>query len=191
MIKYSSLSDAKRNACLILSEDAVTIREKKSIFYNDEKPETRIRFSLMHELGHILLNTDEEFAANVFASNILAPRIAIQYSCKNYRDVMNLFELSEEAANIAFNDHKRWRLYLVTHNNKMSEIDNVLYHHFYNRKVQKFVYRSCECMICGRKMYNTYDRDCGICTLPRYSYSSFNELDRQLLVAENNWLYGE
>lgn len=145
----------------------------------------------MHELGHILLNSEDEFAANIFASNILAPRIAIQYACKNYRDVMNLFRLSEEAANIAYNDYKRWRLYIVTHNNQMGEIDNVLYKHFYNTKARKFVYCSSECMICGRKMYNTFDKDCGVCSLPRYSYSSFSELDRQLLIAENTWLYGE
>jgi ribosomal protein L37E len=145
----------------------------------------------MHELGHILLDSEDEFAANVFASNILAPRIAIQYSCKNYKEVMNLFALSEEAANIAFNDYRRWRLYIVNHNNKMSEIDMALYNHFYNKKVRKFVYKSNECLICGRKMYNTFDKDCGICTLPRYTYPSYNELDRQLIVAENTWLYGE
>ncbi|WP_455719013.1 ImmA/IrrE family metallo-endopeptidase [Anaerosporobacter sp.] len=167
------------------------MRETKSIFYNDEKPETRIRFSLMHELGHILLDSEDEFAANVFASNILAPRIAIQYSSKNYKDVMNLFGLSEEAANIAFNDYKRWRLYIVNHNNKMSVNDQALYQHFYNAKVQKFVYKSNECIFCGRKLYNTFDRECGVCMLPRYAPQSYSELDRQLIVAENTWLYGE
>ncbi len=151
----------------------------------------RIRFSLMHELGHILLDSEEESAANIFASNILAPRIAIQYSCKNYKDVMNLFGLSEEAADIAFNDYKRWRRFIVTHNNKMNETDEVLYNHFYNKRIKKFVYQTSECVICGRKMYNTFDPDCGVCTLPRYSYSAFNELDQQLQVAENSWLYGE
>lgn len=191
LVSYSSLSARKREACIQLSEDALTFPDSKTIYYNDEKPETRIRFSLMHELGHIILDTEDETSANVFSSNILAPRIAIHYSCKNYRDVMNIFGLSEEASNIAFDDYRRWIRYIVTHNNKMSELDKKLYKHFYNQRAKKFVYKLNECMLCGRKMYNTFDKDCGACTLPRYSYSRFDELENQLLIAENTWLYGE
>lgn len=153
-------------------------------------------FTLMHELGHKILghtnylDKHSESEANIFASNILAPRMAIHYSCKNYRDVMNVFGLSEEASIIAFNDYKRWRRYIVAHNNKMSKLDKDLYKHFYNQRAKKFVYKHSECAICGRKMYNTNNIDCGVCTLPRYAYPRFDDLDRQL-VAENNWLYGE
>lgn len=191
LVTYSSLSIRKKEACIKLSEDALIIPDNKTIYYNDEKPETRIRFSLMHELGHIILDTDDEFSANIFSSNILAPRIAIHYSCKNYFDVMNVFDLSEEASNIAFDDYRRWIRYIVTHNQKMSELDAKLYKHFYSSKAKKFVYKINECMLCGRKMYNSFENDCGVCTLPRYSYSRFDELDNQLLIAENNWLYGE
>lgn len=193
--KYSDLSQAKQAHCYLVSDDAFTLND--TVFYNDTTNSSRIMFTLMHELGHkVLAHTDyldkqSEFEANVFASNIIAPRIAIHYSCKNYHDVMNIFGLSEEAANIAFDDYKRWRRYIVTHNNKMSELDKNFYNHFYNQRANKFVYKLNECLICGRKMYNSFDKDCGVCTLPRYSYSRFDELDNQLLMAENNWLYGQ
>lgn len=49
------------------------------IFYNDSAPNNRIRFTLMHELGHIILGHHEsdkisERQANFFASLILMPR---------------------------------------------------------------------------------------------------------------------
>lgn len=193
--KYSDLSTTKQEHCYLVSEDAFTLND--IVFYNDTVNSSRTMFTLMHELGHKVLghtdylNKQSEIEANLFASNIIAPRIAIHYSSKNYRDVMNIFGLSEEAANIAFDDYKRWRRYIVTHNNKMSELDKKLYKHFYNQRAKEFVYKNGECTICGRKLYNTNTRDCGICTLPRYAYSKFDELDNQLLIAENYWLYGE
>ena len=77
--------------------DAFTLwyENRHLIFYNQENPETRIRFSVAHELGHILIghkfqtvhsgkitlinrepsNEDkpEEKEANMFASRLLAP----------------------------------------------------------------------------------------------------------------------
>lgn len=71
-------------------------RDTYMILYNEARPETRIRFSLAHELGHIVLGhlnnerteisrggVDDptyyalEGAANTFAGNLLAPPILI------------------------------------------------------------------------------------------------------------------
>lgn len=47
-----------------------------------------------------------EAEANFFASNILAPRMAIHYArCKNEADVARIFEVSCEAAQYAFDDY--------------------------------------------------------------------------------------
>lgn len=77
------------------------------IAYNDNKTKCRIRFSLMHELGHIVLNTTSEDAADCFASNILAPR-SLMYNlhCGNAEDVHNVFEMSYSAANRAWYDYR-------------------------------------------------------------------------------------
>lgn len=55
------------------SQDAFTFFDKKLILYNDKAYRRRIRFSLMHECGHIVLGTDDEDAADQFAAEILAP----------------------------------------------------------------------------------------------------------------------
>ncbi|WP_195611350.1 ImmA/IrrE family metallo-endopeptidase [[Clostridium] symbiosum] len=77
------------------------------IAYNDNKTKCRIRFSLMHELGHIILNTSSEDAADCFASNILAPR-SLMYNlhCENAEEVHTTFEISYAAANRAWYDYR-------------------------------------------------------------------------------------
>ncbi|WP_167957363.1 hypothetical protein [Anaerosporobacter faecicola] len=109
-----------------------------------------------------------------------------------YKDLINQerIGLSEEAANIAFDDFKRWKRYIVTHNNLMGIADKKLYSHFYNKREKKFIYKKSECSICGKVIYNSFDTYCGICLLPTKINARYDELDRQLLSAENFWLYG-
>ncbi len=106
--RYSNLSQRKRAQCMELSPDACTV--KKTIYYNDEKPEARIRFSLMHELGHIVTGSQEEKDADLFAGCVLAPPTAIvmMKECNTYEDVMRIFGLSEAAANIALGTARHW-----------------------------------------------------------------------------------
>lgn len=53
IIKYNDLSEKKKAACLKLSEDACIIEDH--LYYNDDMPERRVRFSIMHELGHPII----------------------------------------------------------------------------------------------------------------------------------------
>ena len=73
--------------------DGFTVRsgDRCYVFYNMEQPPGRVRFTIAHELGHVLLghlgdgehtvynressseNAPEEHTANVFASRLLAP----------------------------------------------------------------------------------------------------------------------
>lgn len=117
---YSTLNSKKKNICLNISNDACII--DKTIFYNDASPDLRIRFTLMHELGHILLNhdhssPDQEDEADYFASCILAPRIMIHHLCLTSKyqkitakDIHDYFDISYEAANRALFDYKKWYL---------------------------------------------------------------------------------
>ena len=85
---YSELYEKNKelyDMCLSYSDDAFRSGSMGLIAYNDRKSKTRIRFSLMHELGHHVLKHKNdtprnESEANYFASNILAPRIAIYYA---------------------------------------------------------------------------------------------------------------
>lgn len=113
LYKYSELSDSKIRRCLLVSNDAFTLQGV--IFYNDNFPyKGRQRFSLMHEVGHIVLGhvgelQENEEEADVFASYILAPRIMIhKLKCQNADQIHDAFGLSYVASNRALISYKRW-----------------------------------------------------------------------------------
>ena len=121
--KYSELrmiSQELYNLCKMCSNDAFLFKDKKLIAYNDEMPYYRIRFSLMHELGHILLkhrvsSKKNEDEADYFASCILAPRIMIHHLSLNNKyskvtadDIHEYFGISISAANRALMDYHNW-----------------------------------------------------------------------------------
>ena len=82
------------------STDAFTDHVHKIIYYNDAVTVNRIRFSKMHELGHIVLETEDDKKADEFASNILAPRgIAYALKLMTAEDIAKFFCISTTAAN--------------------------------------------------------------------------------------------
>lgn len=182
------------------SEDAFRTGASKIVAYNPDRPHGRIRFSLMHELGHHVLGHNEssdqnEKEANAFASHILAPRMAIHYSrCKNANDVARLFDMSFEAADNAFIDYRRWHRNVVIY--KMSTTDKAMYAHFYNKDQKCFVWSKRNCCFCGRVLYNSLEKHCKICTLPpvpkaHYQYAGgyYDDNERILQRQHLKWLY--
>lgn len=135
------------------SEEGCTIYNAKLnkylIFYNDlsttyKKPE-RIRWTLIHELGHVLLNhLDEidgvkifrnsisnsqydqlEAEANRFAALLLAnPVILNVIGIESKDDVQKICKLSSEAATYRFNDYLKWSKYKYISNFEKKIIDN-------------------------------------------------------------------
>lgn len=104
LFKYSELSESKAKKCLQLSDDAFTLYGV--IFYNDNFPhKERQRFSLMHEVGHIVLGhegekIENEKEADFFSSNILAPRAIMRHlRCESVKDIYRTFNVSCMAAN--------------------------------------------------------------------------------------------
>lgn len=94
------------------SKDAFKFR--MTIYYNASNANGRIRFTLMHELGHYVLGhtestPDNEDAADYFASQMLAPRVAInKHGCTTSEELHKLFGLSYAAANRTLIDYKSW-----------------------------------------------------------------------------------
>ena len=83
------------------STDALTITNSKETFYNDRKSRKRIRFTLMHELGHYVLKTKSETAADTFASEILAPVCIVrQRRLRTADEVCVHFDVSVSCANM-------------------------------------------------------------------------------------------
>lgn len=87
------------------SNDA--FRFRMSVYYNSTNSDGRIRFSLIHELGHYILGhtedgSDNEDEANTFASNFLAPRpITFQQGLKTAEQIRDYYGISISAANQA------------------------------------------------------------------------------------------
>lgn len=165
IVRYSDLSEKKMSACFDLSEDACVIGT--TIYYNDLQPHARIRFSVMHELGHHVLSSPAETDANHFASYILAPRMAIHYAgCQNHVEVAKKFDISYEAADYAFNDYRRWHRTAVY---RMSILDKQFYQHFYDPDQKKFIWNIGECIYCHRPIYNDSQRHvCSLCSTRHY-----------------------
>lgn len=115
---YSALSPHKLKLFKGISDDACIIDE--TIYYNDTVLEDRVSFTLMHELGHILLghhekSDTEENEADYFASCILAPRIMIHHLCTQNEylkvtagDIHDYFGISVSASNRAVMDYHEW-----------------------------------------------------------------------------------
>ncbi len=91
------------------------------IFYDDTKPRERQRFSIAHELGHILLHSERggkatvynrepspcdnpiETEANIFASRILAPLCVLQFlNLNSIKEISEFCEISFTAAKLRF-----------------------------------------------------------------------------------------
>lgn len=97
--------------------DAFSLR--RIVFYDDTKPRQRQRFSIAHEIGHILLHSPKsatvynrepspsddplEAEANVFASRLLAPLCVLHYmNVQSASEIAELCNISLPAAIIRF-----------------------------------------------------------------------------------------
>lgn len=191
LYKYSELSREKLMKCLLVSDESMKLHNR--IYYNDSMIIGKMRFSVMHELGHIVLGHGEyrseplEAEANYFSSHILAPRMAIHYSgCKNHVQVAKLFNISIESAQYAFDDYRRWHRRAAY---KMDGFDKAMYSHFYNDEYKGFVYNIKTCKLCGKELFNEKSYYCESC-FNKLSYIDYSKNDKYFYAAENTWLYG-
>ena len=163
------------------SEEGCTIYNAKKhrylVFYNDlnihYKTPPRRRWTIAHELGHILLNhltttnkvkifrndlTDDEYEwfeveANRFASLLLAnPIILYKLDIKNYVDIMKICNLSEEASKHRFNDYSKW-----IKNKYANNYDSTIIYQFYD-----FIHKK-QCLNCGHAFVAQTAKYCPIC----------------------------
>lgn len=202
---YSELYEKNKelyDMCISYSQDAFRSGSMKIIAYNDKKPKTRIRFSLIHELGHDILKhkndtPENESEANFFANNMLAPRIAIYYTRMwSTEDVSRLFHTSISVAQYASWDFSKWCYEICL--NGMHDYDRALYSQFYNNEYKGFVYSIKKCDFCGANIYNSESSYCPDgckpieISIPRNSCSgSLSDDDHKILSRlENDWLYG-
>lgn len=124
IIPYSALNSEKKQAATKVSEDGFSIETTSSswtIYYNDEcNSYGRINQTIMHEVGHYVLGhipeetgEVEEAEAVFFAKYALAPPPLIHNMDKpvNVLNIMETFDISYQAALIAFGYYNNWLQY--------------------------------------------------------------------------------
>ena len=85
------------------------------IYYNDKKDPRRIRFTILHEIGHHLLSHVQqsdlaEAEANFFAKYLIAPPVLVhRIEPQDYLDIACAFDVSGTCAWNAFDYYEKWR----------------------------------------------------------------------------------
>ena len=117
VIPYSAIAPSKRWLLIKKSEDGFSVERTNGqwyIFYNDEKDYGRVNHTIMHEIGHIVLDhtEDSELAekeVKFFAKYALAPPVLIhKLKLDNPESISQIFEISYEAACYAHDYYKKW-----------------------------------------------------------------------------------
>lgn len=84
------------------------------IFYNDTMSRQRIRFTILHEIGHIVLGHKQsselaEAEASFFAKYAIAPPVLVNYiRPSDYVDIANAFDISLECAYYSMDYYGKW-----------------------------------------------------------------------------------
>lgn len=119
LIPFSTFNPNNRPDCIDEDNDAFSFYDPtmktQVIVYNDEKPLNRIRFTLMHELGHIDLGhkCESDLArkmADYYAGYALAPNPLIgKYACETVQDISSKFWISSECAEVRIDRYQKWK----------------------------------------------------------------------------------
>ena len=131
---YSSASEDEKRLLNMISEDGFTLTmdDMYIVWINDDVFEERLRYSMAHELGHIVLGhfckddlskEIQEAEANFFAHRLLAPMWAIsQLSCKEPWNVSYQFGISMECAYYRVKNYTQWSFW----GSVMTEIEKIM-----------------------------------------------------------------
>ena len=120
VIPSSAILESKRWLLLKKSADGFSIEKNIGewyVYYNDKRDYGRINNTIMHEIGHIILDHSEdselaEKEVKFFAKYALVPPVLVhKLNLNNPKDIVDIFEVSFEAANYAYSYYKKWLRY--------------------------------------------------------------------------------
>lgn len=114
---YSSLGVDKANRLIEINEDGFNRLEdgKVVIYYNDTKLEGRVRFTIMHEIAHVIRKHKQyselaEAEANWFAAYALCPPpIVDKLKITDYEDLISKFNITNSCAYNSMNRYISWK----------------------------------------------------------------------------------
>ena len=119
-IPYSAIPKRKQWLLLKKSEDGFSVEKSIGewyIYYNDKKDYGRINNTIMHEIGHIVLDHSEdselaEKEVKFFAKYALVPPVLVhKLNLDNPMEIADVFEVSLEAACYAYSYYQKWLRY--------------------------------------------------------------------------------
>lgn len=137
-IPYSSLSPKKQAACYEISDEGFTLDD--TIYYNDTQTDTRIRFTIMHEIGHIVLehiedDKNSDLEANFFARYILVPPVLVYAIDRSgnvsEEQIRHTFNVSHPVAEYSYDYYNKWTNHITF---GLPEVDVAIYNHFYRNQ---------------------------------------------------------
>ncbi len=121
LVKYSELSEGQRKAALRLCDGAMKFRmldgaglSHQVIIYDDSVSLGRQRFSILHEIGHIVLGHKQDSVladaeADFFAKFAIAPPMLVHMTKpSDYLDIAQAFGLSEQCAYNSMSYYNKW-----------------------------------------------------------------------------------
>ena len=124
LVEYSSLPEPDRARMLALEPDGCTAclvdspgRKGHRIAYNDSVDFSRQRFTLLHEIGHVVLGHKQsselaEAEANFFAKFAIAPPALVNLiKPTDYMDIAIVFGTSAECAYYCMSYYRKWSIY--------------------------------------------------------------------------------
>ena len=125
LVKFSDLTDYEIQSLAIfgVTEDTAGFyalvekngRKAHYIYYNDKLELGRVRFTILHEIGHIVLDHIEqsdlaEAEANFFAKYLIAPPILVdKIKPIDYTEIKAAFLLSTTCAWNSFDYYQSWK----------------------------------------------------------------------------------
>ena len=97
---YARGDKARLIELMKVSNDAFIVRQERTLYLNVNTDRRRQRFTKSHEIGHIVLLTDSEEEADMFAASLLAPLIMVKKSRPfNVDGICQNFDVSVAMAN--------------------------------------------------------------------------------------------
>ncbi|MCD8307285.1 MAG: ImmA/IrrE family metallo-endopeptidase [Clostridia bacterium] len=129
VVPYSSLADDMMEKCMQESKDGFYYpgdffddeNTTDHIYYNDSQVESRITYTILHEIGHVVLDHEpttnrglidddrREAEANFFAKYILAPPPLVNLIMpQGPKDIVKWFHVSKEAGQYEYTYYQKW-----------------------------------------------------------------------------------
>lgn len=120
VVPYSAIPESKRWLLFKKSEDGFCVERNLGewyIYYNDARDYGRVNNTIMHEIGHIVLDHSEdselaEKEVKFFAKFALAPPVLVhKFQLASAEEIADIFEISFEAACYAYSYYRKWLRY--------------------------------------------------------------------------------